>query len=157
ELDGFIAAPAAQCVRALLQHKFQRAKWNLTVGLRYGWSEFTLTHLAERGDGAGEIDLPETSADDTAAIIFTAGSTGPAKGVLYTQRMFDTQVSEIQSVYGIELAGIDLSCFPLFALFNSAMGVTTVFPDIDFSRPAVASPLKLIDAAKDWQVTQAFA
>jgi acyl-CoA synthetase (AMP-forming)/AMP-acid ligase II len=45
----------------------------------------------------------------------------------------------------------------LFALFNSAMGVTTVFPDMDFSRPATANPKKLLAASNDWQVTQAFA
>ena len=71
--------------------------------------------------------------------------------------MFDTQVGEIQSTYGIEPGGVDLSCFPLFALFNSAMGVTTVLPEMDFSRPASADPKKLLAAANDWQVTQAFA
>jgi acyl-CoA synthetase (AMP-forming)/AMP-acid ligase II len=101
--------------------------------------------------------VPATKPDDPAAIIFTSGSTGPAKGVLYTHRMFDTQVSEIRSMYGIEPGGVDLSCFPLFALFNSAMGVTTVLPEMDFSRPATADPRKLLAAANDWQVTQAFA
>ena len=48
-------------------------------------------------------------------------------------------------------------CFPLFALFNAAMGVTTVLPEMDFSRPAAADPEKLLAAANDWQVTQAFA
>ena len=104
-----------------------------------------------------DAPIKATHADDAAAIIFTSGSTGPPKGVLYTQRMFDTQVSEIQSAYGIEPGGVDLACFPLFALFNSAMGVTTVLPEMDFSRPAAADPAKLLAAANDWQVTQAFA
>jgi long-subunit acyl-CoA synthetase (AMP-forming) len=102
-------------------------------------------------------DAHPTKADDPAAIIFTSGSTGPPKGVLYTHRMFDTQVAEIQSTYDIGPGGVDLACFPLFALFNSAMGVTTVLPDMDFSRPATANPKKLLAAANDWQVTQAFA
>jgi olefin beta-lactone synthetase len=37
------------------------------------------------------------------------------------------------------------------------MGVTTVFPEMDFSRPASADPRKLLSAANDWKVTQAFA
>jgi acyl-coenzyme A synthetase/AMP-(fatty) acid ligase len=45
----------------------------------------------------------------------------------------------------------------LFALFNSAMGVTTVLAEMEFSRPASADPRKLLAAANDWQVTQAFA
>ena len=109
------------------------------------------------GKLAPRSSLPATYADDPAAIIFTSGSTGPPKGVLYTQRMFDTQVAEIQSMYGIQPGGVDLACFPLFALFNSAMGVTTVLPDMNFSRPAAADAKKLLAAAKDWRVTQAFA
>src|SRR4029079_12123170 len=34
---------------------------------------------------------------------------------------------------------------------------TTVLPEMDFSRPAAADPEKLLAAANDWQVSQAFA
>jgi acyl-CoA synthetase (AMP-forming)/AMP-acid ligase II len=153
--DGFIAGPVAQTLRLLFRRKFPGAKWNVTVGR--GWGGMKLDRLAKL-DHPDRIHRREPSAaDDPAAIIFTSGSTGPAKGVLYTHRMFETQVSEIQSTYGIEPGGVDLSCFPLFALFNSAMGVTTVLPEMDFSRPAAADPQKLLAAANDWQVTQAFA
>jgi len=157
EPEGFVAIPPAQAVRTLLRHKFPRAKWNVTVGRRWFWGGPTLDDIRQRGEAAYSVRLQETRADAPAAIIFTSGSTGPPKGVLYTQRMFETQVAEIQSMYGIEPGGIDLSCFPLFALFNSAMGVTTVFPDMNFSRPASASPLKLYQLANEWKVTQAFA
>jgi acyl-CoA synthetase (AMP-forming)/AMP-acid ligase II len=157
EPEGFVAIPAAQAVRVLLRRKFPRAKWNVTVGRRWLWAGLTLDELRRRGDAVAHVMLPETHADDPAAIIFTSGSTGPPKGVLYTQRMFDTQVAEIQTAYDVRPGGVDLSCFPLFALFNSAMGVTTVLPSMDFSRPAAADPKKLLAAANDWRVTQAFA
>lgn len=101
--------------------------------------------------------LPATRAADAAAIIFTSGSTGPPKGVLYTHEMFDTQAVEIQRQYEIQPGGADLACFALFGLFNAATGVTTVFPDMNFSRPAAADPRKLLAAANSQQVTQAFA
>ena len=41
------------------------------------------------------------------------------------RKILETQVDEIQSVYNIEPGSVDLACFPLFALFNAAMGVTT--------------------------------
>jgi len=161
--EGFVAIGLAQAARALLRHKFRQARWNVTVGRRWFWGGVTLQQLRTRGDllpaprRVPSEWLPAMHADDPAAIIFTSGSTGPPKGVLYTHRMFDAQVAQIQSTYGIEPGAIDMACFPLFALFNSAMGVTTVLPDMDFSRPASADPQKLLAAANDWRVTQAFA
>ena len=172
EPEGFVGISVAQAGRLILRHKFPSAKWNVTVGRRWFWGGITFDQLRrdvgwapptiDRNGGnynAGRMvgGAHPTCADDPAAIIFTSGSTGAPKGVLYTHRMFDTQVSEIQSMYDIEPGGVDLACFPLFALFNSAMGVTTVLPDMDFSRPAAADPKKLLAAANDWQVTQAFA
>jgi acyl-CoA synthetase (AMP-forming)/AMP-acid ligase II len=44
----------------------------------------------------------------------------------------------------------------LFALFNSAMGVTTVIPDMDPTRPARVNPERIVEAIHDNHVTQAF-
>jgi olefin beta-lactone synthetase len=163
EPGGFVAIGSAQFVRVVLRGKFPRARWNVTVGHRWLWGGKTLDELRmaagqQQSTSASPLSTltRATSANDPAAIIFTSGSTGPPKGVLYTQQMFDTQVEEIQSTYGIEPGGIDLACFPLFALFNAAMGVATVLPEMDFSRPASADPEKLLAAAKDWRVSQAF-
>jgi acyl-CoA synthetase (AMP-forming)/AMP-acid ligase II len=97
-----------------------------------------------------------TRPEDQAAIIFTTGSTGPPKGVLYCHENFHRQVDEIRDFYGVQAGEVDLSTFPLFALFNAAMGVTAVIPDMDFTRPAQADPRNIIEAANDWKVTQAF-
>jgi len=160
--EGFVAISPAQAVRTVLRRRFPQAKLNVTVGRRWFWGGKTYEQLLQLGQqrsqqkGQKKI-LPSTRAGDAAAIIYTSGSTGPPKGVLYTHEMFDTQVAEICGHYDIRPGGFDLACFPLFGLFNSAMGVTTVFPDMDFSRPASADPTKLLAAANDWQVTQAFA
>jgi olefin beta-lactone synthetase len=155
EPDGFIAISVAQAVRQLLRRRFPKAKWNVTHGWRSFWGGLTLGQLRRMGDGTRNV--PTTMADDAAAIIFTSGSTGPPKGVLYTQRMFDVQVESIQSNFGLTPGDADLGCFPLFALFDAAMGITTVLPEMDFARPASADPKKLLAAANDWQVTQSFA
>ena len=160
EPEGFVAISPAQAVRTVLRRRFSQSKLNVTVGRRWFWGGKTYKQLLQLGKQLGQkatVNLPTTRANDAAAIIYTSGSTGPPKGVLYTHEMFDTQVAEIAGQYDIQPGGFDLACFPLFGLFNSAMGVTTVFPDMDFSRPASADPRKLLAAASDWQVTQAFA
>lgn len=154
--QGFVAISPAQAMRKILRNRFPRATLNVTVGRRWFWSGPSYDELLDAGKLAG-ARLPETTATDPAAIIFTSGSTGPPKGVLYTHQMFETQVMEIQREYDLQPGGSDLACFALFGLFNSALGITTVFPRMDFSRPATAAPRNLLAAANDWQVTQAFA
>ncbi|HEY2826386.1 MAG TPA: fatty acid CoA ligase family protein, partial [Pirellulales bacterium] len=109
-----------------------------------------------RGARQPSLQAIATTADTPAAIIFTSGSTGPAKGVLYRHGNFDRQVTEIRDFYGIRPGEIDVSCFPLFGLFNAAMGVTSVIPAMNVSRPARVDPRRIIAAVNDWQATQAF-
>ena len=76
------------------------------------------------------------SPDETAAILFTSGSTGPPKGAVYTHAIFQAQVESFRSLYAIEPGEIDLCTFPLFALFAPALGMTAIVPDMDPTRPA---------------------
>jgi acyl-CoA synthetase (AMP-forming)/AMP-acid ligase II len=88
--------------------------------------------------------------------LFTSGSTGPAKGVVYQHGMFDAQVRMIQAHYGIKPGEIDLPTFPLFGLFSVAMGMTAVIPDMDAARPAQVDPAKIVEAIRDYGVTNTF-
>jgi acyl-CoA synthetase (AMP-forming)/AMP-acid ligase II len=159
--EGFIAIPLAHIFRVLCRRRFPRARWNATVGHRWFWGGTTLSQLRNRGQNylsnrAAPFSVSATQAQDPAAIVFTTGSTGPAKGVLYRHGNFDAQADEIRTFYNIQPGEIDLSCFPLFALFNCAMGTTAVIPDMDPSRPGRVDPAKIVEAAHDWKVTQAF-
>ena len=98
-----------------------------------------------------------TTLDDEASILFTSGSTGPAKGVRYTHRIFDAQTSAIKEMYGIEAGEIDLPCFPLFGLFTLAQGMTVVIPDMDPHKACRADPKLLLEAIRDRGCTNAFA
>ena len=94
--------------------------------------------------------------EDSAAIIFTTGSTGPPKGVHYRHRIFLEQSRQIRDWFDIRPGTVDVSGFPLFALFNTAMGTATVFPDMDPTRPADIYPPNLIHSVETFAADQSF-
>ena len=150
--DGFITIPLAQAILWWHRRRFPAARLHVTHGR--GWWGQRVEDL--RRHDAREFRPVSVEPHDPAAIIFTTGSTGPPKGVLYQHGNFATQVRELQLQYGIEPGEIDLPGFPLFALFNSAMGVSTIIPAMDPRRPAQVDPRNIVHAVQDWQVTQAF-
>lgn len=154
--DGFMGIPKAQAIRTLLRHRFPNAKWNVTVGKKWFWGGKTLTQIIQLGEREFDRNLPQVAIEDEAAVIFTTGSTGPPKGVAYSHGTFHAQIDRIQARYNIQRGSRDLACFPLFGLFDAVMGVTTIIPDMDPTRPADVDPRKLIQAARQWEVDQAF-
>jgi acyl-CoA synthetase (AMP-forming)/AMP-acid ligase II len=160
EPDGFVAIPAVQALRILSFGRFPQARFNVTVGKRWFWAGATYESLMAEPDQSGAtlrlFHLAETKAADPAAVIFTSGSTGVAKGVVYEHGMFAAQVEALRDYYGVEPGGADLPGLPLFALFNSAMGVTTVVPPMDPTRPAQVDPEKIVAAIQEHRVTQGF-
>lgn len=155
EPQGFVAIPIVQAIRVLNRRRFGSARLNVTVnGRRWFWGGRTYNDLLK--SSREQFEPVKTKASDPAAIIFTSGSTGPPKGVAYEHGMFDAQVEMLRDFYQIQPGEVDLSGFPLFALFNSAMGVTTVIPEMDPTKPAQVDPMKILEAIRDQGVTQAF-
>lgn len=154
--EGFIAVPIVQLIRRLKFRRYPRAKFNVVIGpkkKRLGCTAYSELLVAGQDES---IQIPRTKPTDPAAIIFTSGSTGPPKGVLYEHAMFDAQVDLIKDRFGVEPGEVDLPGFPLFALFNIAMQVTTVIPDMDPTKPALVDPVKILEAINNQNVTQAF-
>lgn len=98
----------------------------------------------------------ETKAEDIAAILFTSGSTGIPKGVVYTHANFSAQVQALKELYNIEPGEIDLATFPLFGLFAPALGMTSIIPQMDFTKPGSVEPTRIIDAVNHYKCTTMF-
>lgn len=104
----------------------------------------------------GAFAVVDSAEDELAAILFTSGSTGPAKGVCYTHGMFLAQVEAIRRQYGIEPGEVDLPMLPVFALFNPSLGMCTVVPEMNPSRPATVDPAKIVRAIQQNEITNSF-
>ena len=155
EPEAFIGVPKAHLARLLFPKPFKKVKAVVTVGRRLFWGGHTLADLKRLG-GDAPFEMATPSPGETAAILFTSGSTGIPKGAVYTHEIFDAQVRMIRETYGIVPGEVDLPTFPLFALFDPALGMTSVLPDMDFRFPAKAEPAKLIEAITAHRCTMMF-
>ncbi len=153
--QAFVGVPLAHAARPLFPKYFKTVKIWVTVGRRWFWRGHSLKQL--RGAAWKPFEPERTTRDETAAILFTTGSTGPAKGAVYTHGNFDAQLRQIAAHIDFEPDEVDLSTFPLFALFYPALGVTAVVPDMDPTRPGRVNPERIIEAVVNQGVTNMFA
>ena len=153
--EAFIGIPFAHALRVILGWGRGTIEHRVTVGRRWFWGGPTLDQV--RGAGADGSPLQvESDPDELAAILFTSGGTGVPKGVEYTHGNFLAQVEAIRAMYDIRPGEVNLPTFPLFALFDPAMGMTSVIPDMDATKPAKVNPERIYEAVKDWGVTTMF-
>jgi acyl-CoA synthetase (AMP-forming)/AMP-acid ligase II/pimeloyl-ACP methyl ester carboxylesterase len=111
-----------------------------------------LAALARRGrallaDGA---DLPAVPDDAEAAVLFTSGATGPAKGVVYRHRQARAQIAALRAAYGIGPGDRLVAAFPPFALYGPALGIAAAVPDAPapgrLTAAALAGAVAAVDA-----------
>lgn len=156
EPQAFIGIPKAHIARILFGWGKGTLRTNVTVGRRLFWGGTSLDKLLRHDEENISFSAAPTDRDDTAAILFTSGSTGPPKGAVYSHGNFAAQIEALRAVYDIQPGEIDLPTFPLFALFAPALGMTAVIPEMDFTRPGSVDPDKLISAIRTHGATTMF-
>ncbi len=145
-----VGIPLARAISRVFRRAFR------SIEVRVAVSSSLVARLSPLAPGKVENDMARTAPDELAAILFTSGSTGAPKGVCYEHGMFEAQVRLIRETYGIAPGEIDLPMLPIFALFNPALGLTTIVPEIDPRRPAAVDPAKIVQAILQENVTTSF-
>jgi acyl-CoA synthetase (AMP-forming)/AMP-acid ligase II len=143
EPAAFIGSPTARLARRLL-------RW--VPGAR----TLDARGLERAGRGRRAARATPRGDHETAAVLFTSGSTGPPKGVEYCHPQFAAQLRILRALYDLEPAGVSLATFPPFALFGPVLGMTTVVPRMDPTRPAAVDPADVVEAAMAFDASVLF-
>lgn len=140
---GMIAIDLVHWIRRIKRKPFSSVEVNVFLDeLFSGMKDFPKTYSPVR-----------VTSDDHSAILFTSGGTGIPKGVEYTHGILNAQTDILQNLFKLTPRDIDLPGFPLFALFTLAMGMTSVIPDMDPTRPAQCDPEKIVRNILTHQIT----
>lgn len=169
--DAFIGIPKAHIARRLFGWGKGSIKSLLNVDdgktglaaklIRIGTGAISLSTLlqstsVQSSAPKSEYPMVMLKSDEIAAILFTSGSTGTPKGVVYSHGMFEAQIQALKNDYGICHGERDLATFPLFSLFGPALGMASIVPEMDASKPITANPEFLLAAIEKYQCSNIF-
>jgi olefin beta-lactone synthetase len=153
--EAFVGVAKAHLARRLLGWA-PRAEALVSVGAVPVPGARTLRRVEQDGRWRLPFEPPVRPDGAPATIVFTSGSTGPPKGVEHGEQQLLAQARMIAELYGMGPGEVSLATFPPFALFGPVLGMTTVVPRMDATRPASVRPARVLRAANRFGATVMF-
>ena len=148
---ALIGIPLAHILRLIFPKPFQTVRHAVTVGKRLFWGGAELDAL--QSPSREPFPIAPTTTEAEAAIAFTSGGTGIPKGVAYLHGIFKKQVEIMRGEMGVAEGEVHLAVMYIFALFNPALGVTTIIPDMNPRKTAQVNPAHLVESIATHGVT----
>lgn len=158
EPDAFVGVPLAHLGRMAFGWGPRFVRKAIVIGKPGFPGARSLASL--RREAPAEPPKPDVKPDDPAIILFTTGSTGPAKPALYPHRNIAALCRVVHESWGFtpETPPVDISLFPAFFFIALSAGGTLVVPPINFAResPATADPKAIVEVINDCGVQSCF-
>lgn len=151
--EAFIGVPRAHVARIVLGWGRETIKTVVTVGKRGPWGGVTYDDLLQLG--ASDEPLPAVVSDpnEMAVMPFTSGSTGVPKGVVWPHKAMLAQIDILRNYFAMHPGKVFMSTFAPFTIFGPLIGMSSLLPQMDFTKPAEADPRVLIEEIEDFGVS----
>jgi acyl-CoA synthetase (AMP-forming)/AMP-acid ligase II len=153
EPRAWIGVPRSHLLR-LVSGGLRSIPLSVTTGFRLGRlpARHNLSELeSESGDAIAPI--APVGPDAPALITFTSGSSGEPKGANRTHGFLRAQQRALAAEFPAVEGDVDMAMFPVFALNNLAVGVTTVVPAMDFRRVDQVDAARVLHQMAEHRVT----
>jgi len=112
---------------------------------RRGDAEIAAGEAPPGGEGgaAGGPVAGEPGPSALAAVVYTSGATGPAKGVRYTHGQIAATCTLLAEHYDLTDDDVLIAAFAPWALLGPALGIASVIPAMDLTRPGTLTATAL--------------
>jgi acyl-CoA synthetase (AMP-forming)/AMP-acid ligase II len=150
--SALIGMPRAQLLRLKKEALFPGLKFSISVGHLPVPGAKSLAYLEKFSDK----EVPAVPNFGSSLVAFTSGATGTPKGVVYSNKMLKKQLQVMRDSFGLQAGGVDVPILPVFALFHLALGVSSVFPPLDPSKPLDLDPELVLKVMRDEKATSSF-
>jgi acyl-coenzyme A synthetase/AMP-(fatty) acid ligase len=118
----------------------------VVMGLRVPGAVIWVDDLAQLVATAAVDAQRVTRAGADAAIVFTSGATGPAKPVAYTRQRIAATRDVLLDHYAFTPSDVLVAAFAPWAVLGPLLGISSVIPKMDASRPGTLTADALVSA-----------
>lgn len=131
-----VAAPVADLVRRVARRPFRHVRRAFVDGFALPGA----TPLARVPIDGGPLPELPRDPDADAVIVYTSGSTGPAKGVAMTHRVMTSRVRHVQAMLDLRPGTVISETLLVYTVLEVCMGLTVVVPPMNLAKPATVDP-----------------